>query len=151
MLGNIFLIVEFLLLSFYFRKHIFKNRFLFLIITACISSWFVLRTLFKPINHLNLEDASLFCLVYVVYGLLYFYSLLKEEIQENTNEKLIELGLNIAIFVYASGALMLFLFSPLELMQDSAQFIFLWQTLFWGLNIFKYSLIAVALYQKPKI
>ncbi|MEO5644377.1 MAG: hypothetical protein ABIQ40_03845 [Bacteroidia bacterium] len=150
LLGNAFLLIEFLLISFYFRKQIFKNNSLFSIITVCVSLYFILSTLNKPIDHLNLEDASVFCLIYILYGLMFFYSFLKKDLSENSQVLLAELGVNIALFVYASGTLMIFLFSPVALKTENKLFIQIWYTVFLSLNIFRYTLIAFALYKKPK-
>ncbi|CAN5904428.1 hypothetical protein BH11BAC7_BH11BAC7_04530 [soil metagenome] len=150
LIGNAFLLVEFILVSLYYKKQVFKNITLFAIITTSVSLYFILSTLTKPFDYLNLEDASVFCLVYIIYGLMLFYKFLKKVPPENFQHQLSILGINIAIFVYASGALMLFLFSSLQLIQDKEDFYFLWGTLFPCLNIFRYSLIAIALYQKPK-
>jgi hypothetical protein len=148
--GNLFLLTEFLLISFYYRKQLFKKNLLFSIITTSASLYFILSTINKPTGYLNLEDASVFCLIYIIYGLLFFYTFLKKDPSENSQLRFAELGVNIALYVFASGSLMIFLFSPFVLKNEPDLFIAIWFTVYIGLNIFRYSFIAIALYQKPK-
>ncbi len=97
---------------------------------------------------MNLADASAFCLVYILYSILFFYSYLKKDPSANTQHNMADIGITIAIFVFASGSFMLFLFSPLQLKNETEEFYILWGTVFTSLNIFRYTLIAIALYKK---
>lgn len=92
---------------------------------------------------------SIFAFVYIVYGILGFYSLLRKQ-DELFLDRSWFFWLNVALTMYASGTFLLFLFMDYLLSLDFDLFNKIWSSVFLTLNITKNLLIAVALYHyKP--
>lgn len=92
---------------------------------------------------------SFFAFTYILYSILGFYAILKEQ-------KIIYLErswffwLNVAIIIYASGAFLLFLFKSDLVRINEKFYLKLWNNIFLILNTVKNLLLAVALYYYPK-
>jgi hypothetical protein len=145
LVGNIFLLAEFVLLSFFFRDIVYRNKALFVVITVALTFGYIARLLYAPINQFQIECGSFFCLIYIVYSLFAFYKLLKKETPQEVKTTFI-LAETTAIYVYASGCCLLFLFASIV---DKKFVTSIWGTYFCAINIFRYVMIGVALYRKP--
>lgn len=143
---NIFMLLEFLIISFIYRDRIFKNyRAFFQLFILALSLYFVFRTISKSVYVFNMYDSCFFSLSYMVYSITGFNAILKER-QVVYLEKSWFFWLNIAFVVYASGVFFLFLFKEDLKKADLQLYLLLWNNIFCLLNVFKYCIIAVALY-----
>ncbi|HVX00385.1 MAG TPA: hypothetical protein VHA52_08130 [Candidatus Babeliaceae bacterium] len=147
--ANLFILVEFFLFSFIYRRKVFKNNIFFILFIAVLPVLFLYDTL-KGMNNIadvpfNMLWGSYFLIIYIFYGVLGFYTILKEQ-------KVIILGrssffwLNVAILIYSSGAFLLFLFKPYLVKSNIDGYMQLWKNVFCIVNTIKYFLIAIAIY-----
>jgi hypothetical protein len=144
--ANAFMLSEFLLLSFFYRRKIFKSDRLFYFILLTLSLFFVADTLRRPVFTFNTFGCSIFYITYIGYSFAGMYALLREQ-------KIMFLGssyffwANVAIIVYASGSFLLFLFRFYLLNRDIELLRLLWGTFFLPLNILKNIILGIALYK----
>ena len=150
--GNLFLLTEFVLLTFYYRKQILDNK-LSIALVVFFSIVFICHTLFiRPYNsdvplsvfRLNLYAGALFYLVYIIYAVLGFYKMIKNPKQDFI-ERSSEFWINTAILIYASGVFFIFLYEEIIDVQNKILINLLWVYLFCSLNIIKNIFLAKAL------
>lgn len=148
-LGNVFVLAEFLFISFYYKKALYRNANLFFGITAIFAFYFIFNTTNKSLFDFNTFGAGIFCILYVIYGLLGFYSQLKQAKPEVLGNSPF-FWVNTAIFIYASGTFLLFLFRYYLQEKDLDLFNTIWQTFFPIINIMRYLLIGFALFKTKR-
>jgi hypothetical protein len=147
--ANLFILSEFILFSFIYRRKLFKCNFFFIIFITALPVLFINDTL-RGITHIidtpfNMLWGSYFLIIYILFGVLGFYTIIKEQ-------KIIILGrssffwLNVAVIIYSAGALLLFLFKPYLVKSNVDGFMQLWKNVFYIVNTIKYFLIAIAIY-----
>jgi hypothetical protein len=148
-LGNLYLLIEFIIISFLYRDKIFKTSKLFNVFVIVFSFFLLSHTLFSSVKSFNVVGASFSNFIYIVYGVLGFYHLLQKQ-EVLYLEKAWFFWLNTALIIYASGNFLLFLFMDYLMALDKEMFLKIWYSVFQLLNITKNLLIAVALYHyKP--
>jgi hypothetical protein len=145
--GNLFLLTEFILISLLFRKHLYRNNFLFVIITAGLSLFFILTTYRSYQTDLNTFSASFFSSTYLVYSIVGLFIILREQ-KDIYLERSYLFWLCVAFLIYASGVLFIFLFKDYMRGVDDEFFKTLWKTFFRILNIIKNLTLAFAIYRK---
>jgi hypothetical protein len=106
--SNIFIFIEFLFVSFYYRDKIFNKQSSFYIFLAAISTVFVADTLAKSIRVFNNYGAALFDFTCIVYGILGLYTMLKEQ-KTLFLSKSDFFWVNVALMVYCTGNFLIFL------------------------------------------
>jgi len=143
--SNLFVLTEFLILSFIYRKRVFPNDRVFFLFTGALVLFFISTTFNTSLVRFNLFGASFFSFSYIVYGLLGFRSILKEK-DIMALERYWFFWLNTAVLTYASGTFLLFLFRDYLWSVNEVFYKQLWNSLFLSLNIIKNLLLAVALY-----
>lgn len=143
--SNLFVLTEFIILSFIYRKRVFPNDRVFFLFTGAMVVFFVSTTLNASLVRFNMFGASFFSFSYIVYGLLGFRSILKET-DIVSLERYWFFWLNTAVLTYASGTFLLFLFKDYLWAVNEVFYKQLWNSLFQLLNIIKNILLAVALY-----
>lgn len=147
--SNLFVLVEFFFLSFYYRDKIFRNKTVFYTVLATLSTFFVVQTLRadKSIWHFNTYGSCVFCLTYIIYCILGMYALLKEQ-------KVIFLDrsplfwVNVGFILYSSGSFLLFLFKIYLQETDMDLLRTLWTAFFLPCNILKNIALAIGLRKK---
>jgi hypothetical protein len=141
---NIFVLIEFLIISALYNEKIFKRNKIFYVYVVLHGLYFITRTISKSVLIFNMYDAGFFALSYIIYSILGFYTILikQETIQL---EKSAFFWLNIAFIVYASGVFFLFLFKEYFRKVNLELYLLLWGNIFCLLNTFKYILIGIAL------
>jgi hypothetical protein len=158
-LGNIFLLLEFLFISFFYRDYIFKRKLFFQIIILTIPLIFILNTWVDSVTILNQFGAGvsliirfntfaggILCILYIAYGLLGFYHLL-----QNPDFTFLEKSpffiVNVAFFLYASANCLLLLFASYLSKVNLEFLVNTWGNFFTTINILRYLLIGIALYK----
>ena len=148
-IGNPFVILEFIMISFIYRKRIFKNDSIFVGVVAAILLLFLLTI--KSFKELNTFGYSLLLLLYAGYGILGLYAILKAP-QIIALERSSFFWINVALIIYASGDFLLLLFKDYLWEADKAFFLKLWGISFLVLNITKNLLLSFATYHyKPEL
>jgi hypothetical protein len=131
--ANLFVLLEFVLITFYYKERIFRNRVFFYSILISFSVFFVVTTLYFSPFVFNLFGASFFCLAYIIYTIYAFYLMLqKKEI----------------LFLHRSASFLLFLSKDYLMTTDAHFFMRLWSIVFVSLNIAKHILLALGLSKK---
>lgn len=143
--GNIFILIEFLFFSFYYRKFLFRNDWIFGSMLVLLAAFYILDTLFRSPTHLNFEGGCVFCAIYIVYGLSGYFIMLKKQ-------ELVSLGrspffwVNTALFFYGSGCLLLFLFGPYLYEEAYKSLVNLWLHVFVFFSALLNLLLGIAMY-----
>jgi hypothetical protein len=143
-LANLYVLSEFILISFIYKEKLYKNRYVFLVVTSLLPILFIGGTVRNSIWSFNTNGASIFYIVYIVYALLGFYTLLKEQrflFLENSAF----FWMNVAFLLYGSSNFILFLFTDYLRANNDELFKLLWSTFFLIINTLVYVLLAVAL------
>ncbi|RYD56594.1 MAG: hypothetical protein EOP56_11115 [Sphingobacteriales bacterium] len=147
--ANLFVLTEFLLLTFYYREQLFKNRALFSSLVFLGSAFFITTTALKSIFAFNAIGASVFFLAYIIYGILGLYKMLQAQ-DELFLERSSFFWVNVALIIYASGNFLLFLFMDYLRQHDDKMLLMLWASTFQVLNIIKNMLLGIALSKKAQ-
>ncbi len=142
-LQNLYLLVEFILLSFIYKEAVIQAKKVFYNFFIAALVFFALTTFPHPNTEFNEAGATLFSFCYIILGIAGLYSILKQQ-RFLYLEKSWFFWLNTGIILYASGNFLIFLFADLR-HQDRSMFLSLWQ-IFWVLNITKNIFLALALY-----
>ena len=145
--ANLFVLVEFLLISFYYKKKIFRSAIFFYSLIMILSAFFVCTTLAKILTDLNTFGYSIFLFIFILYGITGLYLILKEK-KMLFIEKSSFFWANAAFILYASGNFLLFLFKDFMHEKNLLAFNLLWAVCFLTLNILKNLLLAIALSSK---
>lgn len=144
-LGNIYILLEFLILSFIYRKKIFKNDRLFWVFTGCLGGFFVVHTISRDVLKLNKVGGGVLLLAFIFYGIWGLYTILKEQ-KEIYLERSWFFWLNIALIIYASGSFLIMLFRDYIAAVDYELYKQLWNNVFLLLNIIKNILLGISIY-----
>ncbi len=142
--GNLFLLAEFLFISLFYKKHLYKSKTLFWGVTIPVFIFFILNTIYNSVFEFNMFGAGIFCLVYIIYGLLGFYQLLQRPVIIYLN-KIPFFWINLAFFLYSSANCLLFLFGSYLRATDFQLLFTIWGIFFTSINILHYLLIGIAL------
>jgi hypothetical protein len=145
--GNIFLLVEFVLLSLLFRRIVPVRRTVFYIWIAFVSAIYLLLSR-HTFWTFNLTSASIFSFLYILYSLAGYHSIVKEK-ETLFVERFWFFWLCSAIAIYASGSFLLFLFRNYMITKDPSLYLELWSLLFLSLNILKNLLLSIAIFYYP--
>ena len=145
--ANLFVLLEFVLISFYYKKKVFTNTAFFYAFIISLSAFFILNTLSKIFKDLNTFGYSIFLFTFILYGIIGLYLILKEQ-KIFFIEKSSFFWANAAFILYASGNLLLFLFKDYLHEKNVLAFNFLWTVSFLTLNILKNLLLAISLSSK---
>jgi hypothetical protein len=146
--GNVFALIEFTLIAFYYRHKILKSNNRFYIFWTTGLVFFLAYTSFS--HHwfsFNGLAISVLLLSYMSLGILGFYTLIKEQ-KTMFIEQSSFFWANVAIFIYASGTFFLFLLADRLKKNDMNSLMLLWSTVFLSLNILKNGLLGIALSKK---
>jgi hypothetical protein len=146
--GNVFALIEFTLIAFYYRRKILKSNNQFYIFWTTGLVFFLAYTSFS--HHwfsFNGLAISVLLLSYMSLGILGFYTLIKEQ-KTMFIEQSSFFWANVAIFIYASGTFFLFLLADRLKKNDMNSLMLLWSTVFLSLNILKNGLLGIALSKK---
>lgn len=147
--GNIFLVVEFLFLSFIFKRAVFgKRSLLFFVWLAGVVAVYALMSV-RTFQTFNLTSASIFYFVYVIYVLLGFLYILKMS-EVILLERSWFFWVCVAFGLYSSGDFLLFLFRNYIVENNSDLMSKLWTYLFLTSNILKNLLLGIAIYWHVK-
>lgn len=141
--SNLFLLVEFVLLSLFFMPLVFPTRYHknSKWIIALVAIYFVIHTFMLSVWKPNYVDASVLYLFYIFYCICGLYKVIRdiEFVLVERNPLFI---FCIAILLYASGSLIILLFEN-DLLHTQKEFIYaLWKLIRNPLNIIKNLLIA---------
>jgi hypothetical protein len=148
--GNLFVIFEFILISIFYNKEVFKRNWFYLV-AAVPLIFFMVNTFWKGFEQFNFFGASIFSFIYILYGIAGFYHILKTQ-----TEPLLEQSrffwVNVAIIIYPSGNFLLMLFK--DYLKDADELLLrgLWLNFFAILNISKNFLLGIAFKrEKPAV
>ena len=147
--GNIFILAEFLFLSFYYKKYVYKRHYLFYIITGVTALLFIIYTIDNSIYHLNIVAAGILCAYYIFYSIVGFYIILRNLDHIYLNEQPF-FWANLAVFTYASANFILFLSGSYLQKTNFRLLLEIWGTFFTSINIMHYLLIGISLYKTKR-
>jgi len=123
--GNIFCIVEFLFICFYYKPRIFKNASVFYITTGLLVGFFIASTIYNSVFVYNNYGETVFDLTCILFALIGLTTLLKE--QKNIFiEQSSFFWLNVALLIYNSGNFLIFLFQAYLMSSQKAVIYALW-------------------------
>lgn len=142
--GNIFLLIDFIMVSWYYKKYIFKSAVLFYSITGSLVVFFIINTMMHSWHVFNLFAASFFCLSYIIYAVAGFYQIMKVQEMVFLHQSSF-FWTNVAFLIYASGNFMLFLSKDFLMETDRPFFVQLWSVIFLSLNISKHVFLAIGI------
>ncbi len=145
--GNIFILIEFLFISFIYKQNLIKNNFIFYLLITILSMFFIVNTLQKSVYDLNTFGGSFFYLAFIFYSIFGFFLLLKEQ-KVPSLEKSSFFWINVAFIIYSSGNFLLFLFKDYLQQNENELFLLLWSSFFLILNILKNTFLGIALSTK---
>ncbi len=122
---NVFLILEFVLISAYYRNKVFKNKKLFPVVTGILILLYILSNIPGNTLRLNLIGGAIFDFSCIVYAIIGFHSLL------NTREvifldKSSFFWVNVAFLIYCTGNFLVFLFAGYLHTKDASFLASLW-------------------------
>lgn len=146
-LANIFILCEFLYISFAYRPVLFNKQVIFYTVILSGSLFFITGTAMQSIWKFNTSGASLFYFIYIVYSVAGLYKLLVEQ-KFLFLEKSGIFWMHCAFLIYGSGNFLLFLFSDYLMAANNELFRTLWSTFFLIINTTLNLLLAVALSRK---
>lgn len=141
--GNVFLIVEYTLLTLFYRKYILRaNSFIDLV----LSLWPISFLLWPFLQHrslseqINFQGGAFFAGVFALYAIVGYYRLLHDQliIQLETSPAF---WLHTAVIIYSCGSALLFLFAK-YLHEHYPEYDTLCKTYFLTLNIVKHALLG---------
>lgn len=152
---NLFLLVEFVLISYYFVTTLWNNKKIHIVIPLfLIAAFYIYNTVVGMLYGdrsavvaytYNYLEASLFYITYIIFSLLSLFRVMQKVDEVRLERSPLFLS-GVAFLLYASGALFLLLFKDLIVQADVRLFGNLWIYFFLPLNIIKNLLIAVSLH-----
>lgn len=150
-LSNIFILIEFFLVTVYFIRNVFPERWagtLYICVTI-ISACFIINTYRLSIWKTNLHDAALFHALYIIYCLYGLYKVISEIkfVMIESNPLFIFCT---AILLYASGNFVYFLFDSELVKIYKDEVTELWKIWHNPLNTLKNALIGYGLWISRK-
>jgi hypothetical protein len=148
MISNLFVVVEYLLVTWIYTKTVREN-FVLLESIQLLLVVFLITTSINGFHVFNILAASLFHLAFLFYSLLCFFSLIKYP-QKTFKDKSILFWCNVAFIIYGSGNFILFLFFDELKKTNTASSLRLWSYVHSSLNIFKNLMLAIALIKNKR-
>jgi len=148
-LGNVYLLVEFMMLSIYYRNKVFRSKTLFLFTLATGLTIFIISTSAQENGwrSFNYDATSFLNLFYLLLAMAGFYTLLRDQ-KTFFLERSSFFWVNVTILIYTSGNFFIFLLRNNIEANDPKFMDLLWARGFLSLNILKNMLLAIALYKK---
>ncbi len=149
--GNIFALIEFSCILFFYKSKVFRKDTLFYIILVSGCLFFLVTTTWGlGWLKLNRIGISVFLIAYILLALIGFYTLIKTQ-QLSFVEQSPFFWANTAIFMFAAGAIFMFLATAnITTEADHKALVQLWATLFQTINILKNLLLGIALIKKQE-
>ena len=141
--ANLYVLIEFLLLSAYYYKNATKNNTNFLLITLIIACVYISQSIHNGTLNRNGTGASVLYVVYLLYALLGFYSISKKPVYANITTSSF-FWVNVAILLGSSGRVILFLFEDYLIAHQNTYLGHLW-IVYRLLNVLINILFAIAL------
>ena len=143
---NMFLLIEFLFISFYYKNFIFKKIRHFFLFAGFVILIFLIFMFASSIFDVNSYGAALFDFVSIVYGIAGLYHILRKQ-EAIFIEKSEFFWVNVAILIYCTGNFLVFLFEKytVSVHQDYMYQLWLFHNV---LNVIFSILIAFALSPK---
>lgn len=143
--ANLFLLIEFILVSAYFINKIErKNYRMTLYVTAgAMCLYYIIHTLNGTLYKVNFTDASLLYGMYIFYSLVGLYKVITE-IEFVMVERNPLFIISVAFLLYASGNFIIFLFENNVLIMNKGLKAMLWLYIHNPLNILKNFMLAYA-------
>lgn len=157
MLSNLFLLSEFWLVSYYFKRNLWhkKGDKYYWSIMVLISLLFFNNTYniyigaTSDIEAFNYFDAAFFYIIYIILSILSMFKIMKEYNNESKENYALLLA-SIAFVIYASGTFLILLFKDHLADKDLITFGLIWVYFFRPLNTLKNILLAFCLKNVPK-
>lgn len=148
---NLFLLVEFALVSTVFKKQLGIPGKAFGVLTALPVLYFLFDTLRDNLymRELNTVAGSYFYFIFIIFSLYGFYKIItKQEIL--LLEESPAYWINVTFLIYASGVCLLFVFK--DYLKDNYPAIFatLWGIFFLSLNVIKNLILAIAISKQKR-
>lgn len=149
--GNLFALIEFSCILFFYKNKVFQRDTLFYSLLLCGCLFFISSTTFgMGWMQLNRMGISVFLITYILLGLIGFYTLIKEQ-QHTFVTQSSFFWANTALFLFAAGAFFFFLATAqIRTSTDKKALGQLWATLFQTINILKNVLLGIALIKKQE-
>lgn len=150
--GNFFAGVEFLCILFFYKNKVFlhRNTLFYILLSGGVFFFLATTTLGAGWLKLNRMAITFFLLLYIVLALAGFHTLIRN-LQSRFIERSSFFWTNTAVFLFASGAFFLFLYTAnIKSAADKKALSQLWFTLFQVINILKNILLGIALIQKQE-
>lgn len=147
--GNIFALVEFSCILFYYKNKVFRKDTLFYILLTGGYLLFLFTTGYgSGWTRLNRIGICIFLISYMALALTGFYNIIKEQ-RTTAIEQSSFFWANTAIFIFAAGAFFMFLATAnIRSKADGEALSQLWFSLFQVINILKNILLGIALFKK---
>lgn len=157
LLSNLFLILEFWFVSYYFKQNLWSKKWnkTYWTTMLMISLMFLINTYKGYLNAstdmeaFNFFDAAFFYIVYILLSILSMYKIMKEFNNESKENYALLLA-SVAFVLYASGTFLLLLFKNHLIDEDLKSFALVWVYFFRPLNTLKNILLAFSLKNVPK-
>ena len=143
--SNIFLLIEFILVSVYFIGQIERKNYRYAAYStaAVMCMYYIIHTLSGTIYKVNFTDASLLYGMYILYSLVGLYKVITE-IEYVMVERNPLFIVSVAFLLYASGNFIIFLFENNVLLMNKELKSGLWLYIHNPLNILKNFMLAYA-------
>lgn len=146
--GNLFVLIEFICISFYYKSRIFSSQRSFAVLISVLIIGFISHTIYTTIFELNFLGAGILCAVYITYGIAGYLRIINTvEVMDLT--RLPFFWVNTAFFLYATSNCLLFLFATYLKQESYELMLSIWFSFFVSINILHYLLISIGLYKTP--
>ena len=142
--GNIFNLIELIVILAYFQREIFKNDIVFWLTTVLLTIGYIAHTIYSDWTEFNFVGLGVLCAMYIVFGVLGYVQILRRR-EVIYLSQLPQFWINTAFFLYASSNCLLFLFATYLKQESFELMIRIWYSLFVGVNIMRYVFIGVGL------
>lgn len=146
-IGNIYLLVEFSLLSILYNRYLFNKNKIAIAVQGIIALVYIALSTSTFFTKFNTNIGSIFHLAYITYALLGFYSIMKNKSILYIDKSMF-FWINCGLLIYASGSMFLFLFSNYLSVQNATLHAVLWNRFFIAINIVTNLIWAKALRQQ---
>jgi hypothetical protein len=147
--GNLYVLLEFVMISLYYSQQVVARKMAAYVFIGLLCLFFIGTTLNSGMFVFNAFGASVFCFVFILYGISGLYKMLQEQ-KVLFLEQSAFFWVNVAFIIYASGNFLLFLFLDYLSQQDDGMLRLLWGVSFLILNIVKNIFLGIALSKKTQ-
>jgi hypothetical protein len=145
-LGNVYCLIEFIILSVYYYRFVKTRHVLFGSIAALLAVLYIVRLAVYGINDNNGIGLSVFALTYIVYSLWGFYRLIKDSNVENIVQSSFFI-VNVAVLLGFAGKFLIYFFADYLYVHQYSALSALWMFVK-ILNVAVNILFAIALSNK---